>query len=144
MAAVSPVNDLSLIKSIKSYSLIDQQVSTSAMGEFKKHLWYLTEELIPLALFSSTLNDFEKRTAEEIKKHLPSHHSQNRFGASSGKPQYPNLSPNIMEASLEHFVGKDSWSFFRIIKLDSSFLDLPVESWDKGDSFKAAKTVKKS
>ena len=145
VAADSPVNDLSLIKSIQSYSLIDQQVSTSAMGAFKKHLWYLTEELIPLALFSSTLNDFEKkRIAEEIKKHVPSDNSENRFGAAFGKPQFPDLPLNIMEASLEQFVGKDSWSFFRILKLESSFLDLPVESWDKDEGFKAAKTVVKN
>ena len=85
-----------------------------------------------------------KRISEEIKKHLPSDHSQNRFGATFGKPQFPDLPLNIMEASLEQFVGKDSWSFFRILKLESSFLDLPVESWDKDEGFKAAETVVKN
>ena len=79
------------------------------MGAFKNHLWYLTEELIPLALFSSTLNDDEKkRIAEEIKKYVPSDHFQNRFRAAFGKPQFPDLPLNIMEVSLEQFVGKDS------------------------------------
>ena len=68
--------------------------------------------------------------AEEIKQHVPSDHSQNRFGAAFGKPQFPDLPLNIMEVSLEQFVGKDSWSFFRILKLDRSFLDMPIEFWD--------------
>ena len=142
VAAESPVNDLNYIKSVHSYSLIDPQLSESALRAFKNHLWYLTEELILLALFSSSLSSAEKEElVKELKNYLPGERCEGRFGTAFGKPQFPALPSDIAEASLKSFAGKDSWCFFRILKLDSSFLSLPVESWNEDVSFNAAKIV---
>ena len=51
LAADSPINDLEFLSSIKSYS--DNTISSAAEKAIKNHLWYLTEELVPLAIFSS-------------------------------------------------------------------------------------------
>ena len=51
MAADAPVNDLKLFMDILEYP--EKVVSASALKALKLHLWYLSEELVPLALFSS-------------------------------------------------------------------------------------------
>ena len=39
------------------------------------------------------------------------------------------------------FAGKDSWGFFRILRLDTAFLDKSVESWKDDDTYVRAKEV---
>ena len=51
LAASSGLVDLQLLADIGSYP--DKTVATAAEGALHNHLWYLTEELAPLALFSS-------------------------------------------------------------------------------------------
>ena len=73
VASACPANDLNLIKTLNSYKEIDPQVSSTAMSAFGNHLWYLTEELLPLVLFSSSVEDEEKsKIVDEIKRHVPS------------------------------------------------------------------------
>ena len=47
----SGIVDLELLSDIRNYP--DKIISTAAENALKRHLWYLTEELAPLALFSS-------------------------------------------------------------------------------------------
>ena len=51
----APRNDLKLYKSFLQYDLLNAQVSASAVRAFKRHLWYLTAEMVPLVglLFSN-------------------------------------------------------------------------------------------
>ena len=46
----SPINDLAFLTSIRSYS--DCVISSAAEKAMQNHMWYLTEELVPLSLFS--------------------------------------------------------------------------------------------
>ena len=50
LPADSPINDLTLLKTIRKYP--DTVISTEAEKAMLNHCWYLTEELVPLALFS--------------------------------------------------------------------------------------------
>ena len=51
LPADSPINDLKLLKDIQNYP--DDTISSSAEKKVHLHSWYLTEEMVPLALFSS-------------------------------------------------------------------------------------------
>ena len=57
----APWNDLKLYKSFLQYDLLNAQVSASAVRALKRHLWYLTAEMVPLALFSNNVPDTERR-----------------------------------------------------------------------------------
>ena len=50
-AASAALNDLKLLKAINDFKKQDQLVADAALSAFKNHLWYLTEELVPLAFF---------------------------------------------------------------------------------------------
>ena len=39
---------------------------------------------------------------------------------------------------LSEFVGSDSWTFFRLLKIDHQFLRKPVEQWNNDQSYEVA------
>ena len=57
LVADAPFNDLKLLRSISNYASIDEQRGAAAMKALSRHLWYLTEELVPLCLFSDEIDD---------------------------------------------------------------------------------------
>ena len=57
----APHNDLCLLKATESYMKIDKQVAGVALKKLKCHLWYLSENLIGLALFSDHVNSEDKK-----------------------------------------------------------------------------------
>ena len=46
------MNDLHLYGNMLGYNSVDHDVAASAITALKRHMWYLTEELIPLSLCS--------------------------------------------------------------------------------------------
>ena len=51
--ASAPCHDLNLINSILQFKEINQGAAKGALMGIENHLWYLTEELLPLSVFSS-------------------------------------------------------------------------------------------
>ena len=68
VASAAPVNDINLISDIKQYRKVNKSSADAALKALSRHLWYLTEELIPLALFSSQVDgETKQRMAEKLK-----------------------------------------------------------------------------
>ena len=53
LPASAPMNDIKLISVLDKYKTHNAQIATSALKALGDHkdMWYLTEELVPLALF---------------------------------------------------------------------------------------------
>ena len=67
----------------------------------------LTQEMVPLALFSNDLSCVKK---DQISKAIQNHNAvtlTNRHGTSFGKPNFPVVSKNQKNRSLSMFVGPD-------------------------------------
>ena len=45
-------NDLQLYRHLYAYQAVDEGIAASAMKALRPHMWYLTGEMLPLALFS--------------------------------------------------------------------------------------------
>jgi len=150
IAQDAPVNDLQLINKLLSYKEIDNKLATVALQSLGKHLWYLTAELTPLSLFSSKLSNSSK---DKIAKRLldlensadilVSGTCQNRMGYGFGKPQFPVLPTNACY-ELDTFIGNDSWLFFKVLKIDSSFLHQPAQVWNTLTEFSQTLEVVRS
>ena len=54
-ATTAPRNDLDLIRRLQEYNAANKVVANAAIQSFSRHLWYLSETLIGLAFFDSTL-----------------------------------------------------------------------------------------
>ena len=134
----APCHDLNLINSILQFKVINQRAAKGALKGIGNHLWYLTEELLPLSLFSKNVSeDTKAKIARKILSSGPEAKSM-RTGASHGKPVFPTM-PERVNEDLVQFVGPSSIKFFNIMRLDPWFLLLPVEIWELDSSFNEAK-----
>lgn len=115
-------------------------MASSALKAFSRHLWYLTGELIPLALFSSNTPAHECRLlADQLLQKRPDTPRQlpeNRFGTGFGKPRFPT--EVNLGSKLADFVTEDSWFFFHVLKLEAGFLSLDVSEWPESEFYKNA------
>ena len=59
LASKAADNDLNFYKSVIDYVNVDEQVAETAINAFLRNRWYVTEELISLALCSRKLSDVE-------------------------------------------------------------------------------------
>ncbi|KAJ8373704.1 hypothetical protein SKAU_G00042840 [Synaphobranchus kaupii] len=78
-------NDLTLYHHLYAYKSVDEGIAASAIKAMERHLWYLTGEMLPLALFSTKVPVGERRAlADAILEHkpadLPLRAPQLRFG----------------------------------------------------------------
>ena len=55
------MNDLNLLKDIGKYQNINKSVADATSGAMMRHLWYLSDQLVALALFSPHVSAEEKR-----------------------------------------------------------------------------------
>lgn len=136
----APWNDLLLYKKLLRYQELNTIVASSALKAFSRHLWYLTGELIPLALFSSNTPAHECRLlADQLlqkRPDTPRQLPQNRFGTGFGKPRFPT--EVNLGSKLADFVTEDSWFFFHVLKLEAGFLSLDVSEWPESEFYKNA------
>ena len=138
----APFNDIMLLKNLFDFKKVDKPCAEVAINAFSNHLWYLTEELVVLGLFSNCVsNDMKMRMADKM-KNVDRKTCSKRFGPSKfGKPEFPKLPLLDGDFDLSHFVGEDSWSFFNILELDSSFIHLPVSEWSSNSNYQHGKLV---
>ena len=142
-ATAAPVRDLQLLKDLDSYREIDAEVACVALKAFKNHLWYLTAELVPLALFGNDIDTGMKQAmVDKILQFPKSFFPAHRFGAAFGKPRFPTLPDSIQGIDLTYFVGEDSWFFFATLNLlDDNLLLTPVSEWEKMQSYQRIQSV---
>ena len=138
-AVDAPWYDLQLVRKLLKYKTVNPNVAESALRAFKQHLWYLTGEMVPLALFSSVVPVSERRALADklmstgIQPATPVTRPLQRFGTEFGKPAFPS---DITESTtLADLVIPDSWYMMYILQLDTSFLADDVESWPSSAAY---------
>ncbi|ELU11830.1 hypothetical protein CAPTEDRAFT_188638 [Capitella teleta] len=123
---------------INTYTnLVNKTIADSAMNAFGRHFWYLTGEMVPLALFSNRVPDEERQLLGSrllsIKPEVPAMPSS-RYDTGFGKPAFPIMTEST---SLADLVTPDSWWIFKLLNLDSSFLEHNVTKWQELASYQA-------
>ena len=122
IASKAPLNDLALVRNIILWKKVNHIIAKSALKAAHRHLWYLSEKLVPLALFDdSAADDVKKKIANEIiKKKACRLSSSQQIGRG-----YTKIKPTIVELThdLSTFVGRNSYTFFCAIGCDGGFLE---------------------
>ena len=139
-AVDAPWNDLKFYHSLVRYADVHREISKSAVEAFQRHMWYLTEKLVPLALWSTKVPDAERRDLANrllaVKPNADVLQPQHRFGTGYGKPMFPkSISLSITLAEL---VDVDTWFMFYNLQLDPSFLIEDVSDWPQSASYQAS------
>ena len=132
--ADAPSNDLQLYKDLLQYEEHDAEVAAVARAKLSNHKWYLTQELVPLALFSKHTTDEEKIS---IVSKIKSHPKPSAFNL--GRPKFPmNLSA---ETSLADLTGPQSHATLELLGINIENLLSPPSAWESNESFVEAKRV---
>jgi len=139
-AVDAPYQDLKFYQNLILYEDIDSIISKSALTAFNRHLWYLTSEMVPLALFSNKTPAEDKHLLAQqlltVKPNRTTHLPAHRFGAGFGKPKFPT---NINQSTiLANLVDEDSWFLFSLLQINTDFFELDVNKWKTTPSYKEA------
>lgn len=128
----APANDLEFLKEMDFYMEIDTELAETAINTFKRHLWYLGEELIILSLFSRKVSNEEKDLMALIliaTTSAPRTHNSVR---------YQDELIDIENLDLHNFVSARSNFLLNKLEIDQSFLNECAEDWGNFESFKDA------
>ena len=106
-------NDLKMFQDLSSFRRVNKAVSESCLIVLQRHTWYLTEDLVPVALLNKDLEDASGNLLAKQIGGLPPSTVQIK------KPDLPDITP---EAKLPDFVGPRSILLFSLLKIDHTFL----------------------
>lgn len=136
----APWNDLTLYQSLLKYKDVHPDISSSAIRAFQLHLWYLTAELVPLALWSNHVSEDARRDLANkllaIKPDAVLLSPQQRFGTGFGKPTFPKSI--TLTTTLADLVTTDSWYVFHLLQLDPQFLTEDVTAWPSSATYQSS------
>lgn len=137
-AVTAPNNDLVLLKELATNANTNssplRKIYEAAFKKFKSHLWYLSEFLVPLALFDESVStDYKRKMCQAMKTRCAlsdDDHMQRKTGID-------NLE-FIQGSTLDDFFTKRSMKFFEILRIDDGFLECDPSTWVNRDDFAQA------
>ena len=127
----APREDLEFISKLDEYRKIDSKFFWAVSSSFYLHLWYLTEQMIVLALFDPQL---ESSVKEAMARKL---HQTDRVPISTGKPVFPTIAPGA-RWNLQDLVGAQSWLLFDLFDMTGpqDWLLAPCSNWHLSPCFR--------
>jgi len=85
---------LELFHSFLQYKLLNAYISAVVVRAFMRHLWYLTAEMVPLALCCKNFPDTDRRALADrlltVKPTADLKSPQDRCGSGFEKPKFPD------------------------------------------------------
>lgn len=133
-ASDAPVNDLFLFQQLKQFAVVNKTISEAAVKKFQNHLWYLSPELVPLALFSNKLKTEEKRKMISNMKFHGENWSERLI-------KLKNIE-SLEKKSLDMLVTSVSASALRSMKVDIDFLfNNDPATWNDSPEYQEGKNL---
>ena len=128
--ASAPTNDLSLLKTMAGYE--DKSLAKTLVSGFaRRHLWYLSESLVPLAFFDESLPPQRKRAMVEAL-------TSNEGSEDLTKRAVIDPSADMTQKTLADFVTTSSRMFFVTLGIDDGFLETDPAKWNDDPRYVAA------
>ena len=135
----SPNNDLTFFQSLIQYKNENKVIGSAAIEKFAYHLWYLTEEIVGLALFDLQVPENEKRAIlTSMKNNVASEIQVKRL------PVNPNSKEELKmweNRKLHDLVSQKTLKLFTRFNINTEFLEKDPSTWKENSSFQTAKKV---
>lgn len=128
----APVNDLTLIKELREYSIHNADVANAVLATLKNHLWYLGEELSVFSLFSDKVTNDEKN---RMRLRFTSRTCPER---SENSVRLRNFNDGLQ---LSDLITNRSRFVFCLLDLDTTFLLEKSETWNSNKNYKKARKI---
>jgi hypothetical protein len=136
--ADAPINDLQLVQDMIAYLSVDREVAEVVLRKLENHFWYLTEEIVPFALFSK-LPVMTSRLKQNIASKLLATPIPERLRM--GKPLFPKV---CCDTSLADLIGPESHTLFQSLDISTGWLEKPVEDWSTDPDYQTAECFVRS
>ena len=132
----APRNDITFIQRLQKYAEVKRDVAAGATRKFLRHLWYLSEEMVGLAFFDSSIDTEEKRAMVQSlqisgKLDPPAKRIQLELTQLS---EWKSLKPST-------FVTEQTKQFFDGLRLPQSSLCKDPEVWHEDADYIAAEKI---
>ncbi len=129
LSTAAPRHDLNFWYDLQEYRQFDRVAADQALLSSRRHLWYLTPELIALSLFDDGVTVVEKKAMAETLLQFP---KPDVFAP--GKPGQPQFNPVAIHLTnekppLASFITERSWLMFHLINADSEWLNDDPSTW---------------
>ena len=108
-------NDLQFQFNMLQYRHVEPKAVFNVLPSLRRHQWYLTPQLVTLALCDKGLDDRERELLAKTLFNTPRDHIAN------GRPDFPDVVIEIEAKSipsLHRLVNKNSWLIFNLLGLD--------------------------
>ena len=129
----APRNDITFIQRLQKYAAVNRDIAAGATRKFLGHMWYLSEEMIGLAFFDSSIDIKEKRAMVQSLK-------------IGGKLDPPAKRIQLQLSECESlkpsaFVTEQTKQFFDRLCLPQSFLCKDPAVWHEDADYVAAEKI---
>lgn len=134
MSATAPMLDLDFFYDLKMYKQVDKDIADCALSSVKKHLWYLTPELVMLGLFNANMSIDDKQlmaaTLQTYEKPLV---------FEEGKPNFETIIEKLGDKKppLSVFINEQSWVLFERAKPYLILTENQTHGWSLVEADKA-------
>lgn len=133
LAEHAPVNDMKLLSQLHDYP--QKTIRDAAISAFSRHLWYISEHLVTLALFDDRLDE---ATKVAMVKNFSRPFDENTVHRRIEKKTFNHLTP------LEDYVTKRSLKLFNLLSLNGEeeakvFLAMHPSEWSRDTTFQSFK-----
>lgn len=128
VAISAPFNDFLMMRQLLEYP--DVNISSVTSKKLGMHLWYLSEELVGLALLDSRVPaETKKLMIAAMENPAPDH-----------PPKRPHLETSafMSHRGLVQFCTANSMTLFRLLQLPTSFLSKEPSEWYEDETYKNA------
>ena len=141
LAFDAPKNDLLYYKSLTAnielmkqnqnkYPKGFQQLFEAMKTKLENHLWYLSESLVVLGLFSDKVSVYDKQAMAKVML------KNKNDSSASTEMLMPTMKPST---HLKDLVGSDSWMIFKLLNISGSFLSERARLWADNDEYQSMK-----
>jgi len=131
----APSNDLQLLKTLDSYSLVHTRISDTACKKFLNHLWYIGEELVGLSFFADDEDvsiATKRQLAAELMKPAPA-----STDVSLKRAQLQRK--DIQSCQLTDLVTVNTHHFFGYLEVPQNFLNNDPDKWNEDEDYVRSK-----
>ena len=115
-----------------SHRSVDKKIA-DITEKLRPHLWYLSEDLAALPLFSDEVN-YQEKTAIVSALQKDTHEKDLRNLAPNQRPKFQNL-------SISQFITKRSLNLFESLHLPREFLTASAHTWIERADYDAARKM---
>ena len=129
-AIQAPLNDFMFLKKLVEYN--DSLISSTALGKFCGHLWYLSPEAVALAFFDLGL-------PKDIKMNMVQAAIHGMDSEDSSVKRIvirPMDVKNYISKDISQFVTRKTLAFFTRFGVSTDFLQTDPDEWEERDDYK--------